>query len=156
MDAMTNARKRAAVAESAALDLPATEVQVDKGGVTRFGKVEFGIKHTLNVAPYLSAAELGRKREEHLRQRKGVEMRRRAVLDPVTVLNIHKKHGINAYNLKGDDGKKLMAIIEREYPHLKTTNKKISRQGDKHAPKLVFGPATQKRQTYAHIPKECL
>lgn len=145
------ARRYVDAVDAQALDRPAEQVQIEKGGVTNFGKLKYGIRQSVPIAPYLNAASLSREKEESLRRRKGVELNRVASLDPVTVANIHKKHGVNAYNLKGDDGKKLLAIIEREYPHLKTTNKKVSRQGDKHAPKMVFG-----RQQYASIPKECL
>lgn len=46
----------------------------------------------------------------------------------VTVARLKAEHGIDVFNLRGNDGKRLMKIIDRDFPLLKTTTMSSTRR----------------------------
>lgn len=93
-------------------------------------KIGYRIRHETPINPLLEYAEFMRKKEEHLRQVRNNEIEPMCALGPVEIMQIKDKHGIDVFNLKGNDHKALKYIIETEYPRLKTTNKKVHIKGN--------------------------
>lgn len=103
----------------------AVDIRIDKA---KNGSVEYGIRHSVNVAPVLESTHNRRRMETELRRNKKNEYRHFADLDMVTCMNIREKYGIDPMNLREGEGKLLFQIVERDYPLLKTTNMRVNRR----------------------------
>lgn len=86
---------------------------------------EYRIQHVEDVAPHLEQARQERDREWG--QRKDAEIMRYASVPLTVVMEIKENHGIDLFCANRDQMKRVRRIIESEYPHLKTTNRRISR-----------------------------
>lgn len=92
--------------------------------------VKWHARYSVDPTPVLREAEIHRQLDADYRDRKS-EMRRYAVLDMVTVMRIKGEYGIDVFNLRGNDGKRLRQIIDRDFPLLKTTNMSSTRRGSR-------------------------
>lgn len=110
LDATPSVQLRAEVAEPG---------DIDKG-------VKYHARYSVDPAPVLREAEIHRQLDADYRDRKS-EMRRYAALDMVTVMKLKHEYGIDVFNLQGQ-GKRLLQIIDREFPMLKTTNMSETRR----------------------------
>lgn len=109
------------------------------------GKYDYHIKYVENAAPHLKAAEIAREKETILRANKKNEYKQVASVPWTVAMQIKAQHGVDPLNLKTpQETRKYLAILQRDYPKFLTTNKRVSR------------PITGGRESYAHIPKECL
>lgn len=97
----------------------------EPGDVTR--GVKYNVRYSVDPTPVLREAELHRQLDADYRDRKS-EMRRYAVLDMVTVMKLKSEYGIDVFNLRGNDGKRLRQVIDRDFPKLKTTNMSSTRR----------------------------
>lgn len=77
-----------------------------------------------NVSPILAHAKSLRD-IEGTKDAAKTEYQHVASLDMCTVMAIRDKYGIDAMNPKPGEAKKLHQIVQREYPLLKTVNKRI-------------------------------
>jgi hypothetical protein len=109
--------------------------EVDITSALRWEKDTGEVRSRLSqpIDPFKKIAEEAREYEERVGIHKNNEMRRVASLPIVVVMKIKREHGIDAMNLHGEkEQKKLLQVIQSEYPHLMTTNQKVHRrQGDK-------------------------
>ena len=109
--------------------------EVDISSALRWEKDTGEVRSQLSqpIQPFKDVAAAQREYEEQVGIHKNNEMRRVASLPIVVVMKIRDKHGIDPMNLRGEkEQKKLLQVIQSEYPHLMTTNQKIHRrQGDK-------------------------
>ena len=94
-------------------------------------KIKYEVQHSAPVNPVLDFAKYNREKEKWVKQVKANEWTPMCVLNDVIIMQIKDKHGIDVYNMKGNDGKALAYIIETEYPNLKSTQKRIHRRGSK-------------------------
>lgn len=121
------AEQSAAAPSSRAGDLSGTSETLiaEKGDFE--GEWKFRQRLSVNPEPFLENARLHRELDEHHRDRRS-ELRRYARLDMVTVARLKAEHGIDVFNLRGNDGKRLMKIIDRDFPLLKTTTMSSTRR----------------------------
>lgn len=89
--------------------------------------VKWHARYSVDPTPVLREAEIHRQLDADYRDRKS-EMRRYAALDMVTVMKLKHEYGIDVFNLQGQ-GKRLLQIIDRDFPLLKTTNMSSTRRG---------------------------
>lgn len=103
---------------------PAVDVQLraevsEPGDVTK--GVRFSARYSVDPEPFRNEAKLHRDLDAAYRNRKS-ELRRYAALDLVTVMKLKHEYNLDVFNLRGNDGKRLRKIIDRDFPLLKTTN----------------------------------
>ena len=80
------------------------------------------------IQPFVDAAAKRREYEETFGLKKNAEMVRVASLPYVVAMKIKQDHKIDPLNLHGEkEHQKLLQVIQSEYPHLMTTNKRIHR-----------------------------
>jgi len=103
-------------------------------------KIKFEVKHESQIDPLKDYAAYMRGKEEWARKVKNSELQPMCALGPVEIMQIKERHNIDVMNLRGNDGKALAFIIETEFPHLKTTTKKIYRRGTSGQKAHQFGP----------------
>jgi len=104
---------------------PAETLVAEKGDFE--GDWKFKARYSVDARPFIEHAAEHRALDEAYRNRKS-ELRRYARLDPVTCMKIRHEYGIDIYNLKPGEGRRLMQIIDREFPMLKTTNMRETRR----------------------------
>lgn len=90
--------------------------------------VKYHARYSVDPEPVLREAKLHRDLDAQYRNRKS-ELRRYASLDMVTVMKLKHEYHIDVFNLRGNDGKRLRQIIDRDFPLLKTTNMSSTRRG---------------------------
>lgn len=117
---------------------PSTLLQIDREKKDR--RASFGLVYEVDASPHIRAAEVARAKEAQLKRNKNSQMKHVAKLDWVTIMKIKKDYGLDATNCKGPlESKRLMQILQREYPKLLTTNQKVYRAPRR---KIHFEPGT--------------
>lgn len=104
------------------------------------GRVKFQIQHFSDPEPALRTAALQRQLEADRLNKKN-EIRPQARLDIVTVMDIRRRYGIDAMNVKPDQEKRFWQILQTEFPKFLTTNKKVYR-APRARPKIRFEKGT--------------
>lgn len=88
---------------------------------------QYMMRHSQDVNPYLKQAAARRRMCADGEVDLNAESRTVAVFPDTVVMEIKRKHGIDLLNIKGDtELKKLLFIIDSEYPALRMTDRKLT------------------------------
>jgi hypothetical protein len=110
-------------------------------------KTKYSVTYAADLGPHLAAAKLDREKELTLKANKRSEFKKVASIDFTLAMKIRAETGVDPLNLRTPaDTRKYLQILQTQYPHLLTTNKKVWRPT---APKKGAG-------RFANIPAECL
>lgn len=109
-------------------------------------KTKYNVTYATDLGPHLAAAKLDREKELTLRAKK-TEYKKVASIDFTLAMKIRAETGVDPLNLRTPaDTRKYLQILQTQYPHLLTTNKKVWRPM----------PAKKGAGRFANIPAECL
>jgi hypothetical protein len=81
-------------------------------------------QYVQDVTPTLELAKELAKTDDHWREGMKREMVHAAFIPDVIIVEMMVKHGVSIY--KKEDRNRVLNLLDTEYPHLKTVNKKLS------------------------------